>query len=170
MIWLVTDVLEPQELTTQEAHRFYAKRWPASECTFRTWKGALDAGKLDSRTPELAEREAEFSLCTLMLLQVSVYWARHRKRLRRSASVAQAQRVWRKALRALVGGRARRTFREDLANCRVDGCRRRRPKASRPWPARKEHNQAKAPKLRRLDARLKALGHRRLAEAACCPI
>jgi hypothetical protein len=168
MMWLVTDVLDPALLTRAEAARFYRKRWPASECTFRTWKGQLAADKLDSRTPALAEREAEFSLCALMLLQTSVYWARHKKRMRRSASVAQAQRVWRKAARALVHGKHNNGFKRKLGACRVDGYRRRHNKVSRPWPERKEHRQLKSPEFRKLGKRRKFFGLQLLAEEIRC--
>jgi hypothetical protein len=164
VMWLVTDVLEPDLLTCKEAAHFYRKRWPASECTFRTWKKEMAAEKLVSRTPLLAEREAEFSLCTLMLLQTSVYWARHQKRQRRSASVAQAKRVWRKATRALLRGKPNMGFKIKLGACRVDAYRRRHSKASRPWPERKEHRQLKRPDFRKLGKRRKVCGLMLLAE------
>ena len=163
-MWLVTDVLDETLLPRTEAARFYRKRWPASECTFRMWKRELQADKLDSRTPRMAEREAGFSLCTLMLLQVSVYWARHQKRIHRSASVAQAQRVWRKAARALLCGKRNAGFKRKLGGCRVDNYRRRHAKASRPWPERKEHRQLKRPDFRRLGKRRKLFGLELLAE------
>jgi hypothetical protein len=168
VVWLVTDVRDPALLSCGEAARLYGKRWPASECTFRMWKKELAAEKLDSRTPLLAEREAGFSLCLLMLLQTSVYWARHDKRHRRSASVAQAQRVWREAVRALLRGKSKTGFKRKLGACRVDSYRRRQDKASRPWPERKEHRQLKRPIFLKLGKRRKLLGQTLLAEEKRC--
>lgn len=164
-MWLVTDVLEPERLTREEAATFYRKRWPANECTFRTWKRTLDAQKLASRTPIMAEPEAEFSLCALMLLELSICLARRKQRHdRRKISVAQAKRVWCRALRALAKGRQPNKFRAELSECVGDIYRRRKPKVRRRWPARKEHRSIKSPVFRKLGMRLKGLGTLRLEE------
>ena len=164
-MYLVTDVLESERLTREEATTFYRKRWPASECTFRTWKKTLAAEKLASRTPIMAEPESEFSLCALMLLQMSICMARRKQRRdRRRSSVARARRVWCKALRALARGRPTNQFQAKLSECVVDRYRRRRPKVRRKWPVRKEHGSIKSPLLRKLGMRLKGLGLLRLEE------
>jgi hypothetical protein len=164
-MWLVTDVLETQHLTREEAAKFYCKRWPASECTFRTWKHTLAAEKPHSRTPIMTEPECEFSLCALMLLEISVCLAcRKQRRDRRTISVAKAKRVWSRALRALARGRQKARFQAELSQCVGDTYRRRRPKVKRPWPARKEHRSPKTPVFRMLGQRRKALGLLRLEE------
>ena len=164
-MWLVTDVLDPQLLTRPEAGRFYAKRWPANECTFRTWKTTLNAAKLLSRTPIMAEPEAENSLCALMLLQISVALARRaQRRDRRTISVARAKRTWCRALRAVACGRRIGNFRAQLRQCVCDVYRRRKPKVRRPWPERKEFRALKTPIFRKLSKRRKALGLLRLEE------
>jgi|GEM_PF-753173 len=164
-MWLVTDVLEPERLTREEAAKFYCKRWPANECTFRTWKHTLDAEKLASHTPIMAEPESEFSLCALMLLEVSICLARRKQRRdRRRISVAQAKRVWCRAMRALAPKSRTHNFCKELSGCVVDNYRRRKPKVRRRWPKRKEHRSIKSPIFRKLGMRLKRLGSLRLEE------
>lgn len=166
-MWLATDVLDETALTTEEARRFYRKRWPGNECTFRTWKHTLAAAKLNSRIPETAEREAELSLCALLMIQASVLCARReRRKMGKRVSVAQAQRVWRKIALQLVGPRSMRAnwFEEALRVCEVDSYHRRNGKVKRPWPQRKEHRTPGAPILRKLDLATKTLGLKRLAE------
>jgi hypothetical protein len=164
-MYLVTDVLESERLTREEAATFYRKRWPANECTFRTWKKTLAAEKLASRTPIMAEPESEFSLCALMLLQVSICMARRKQqRDRRRISVARARRVWCQALRALAQGRQTNQFHAMLSECVGDNYRRRKPKVRCKWPARKEHSSIKTPLFRKLGKHLKDLGLLRLEE------
>jgi hypothetical protein len=166
VMWLVTDILEPTRLTIAESARYYGKRWPANECTFRTWKHTLAGEKLVSRTPIMAESESAFSLCALMLLQLSVRLARRKQRRdRRTLSVAQAKRVWGRALRAVARGRHSQKFQEELGECIGDTYRRRKPKVKRPWPARKQYHALKTPIFRKLDRQRKSSGLLRLEEA-----
>ncbi len=181
-MWLVTDVLDEAALTRDEARCYYGKRWPGNECTFRTWKHTLQAAKLDSRKPETAEREADFSLCALLMLQVSVLCARKEKRIKQRkqrkgkqrahgkrvnrVSVAQAQRVWRDFLIPLISPRRRgaNALAEALGNCIVDNYRRRSKKVRRKWPKRKDHRTPGVPIFRKLDSATKILGYNRLQE------
>ena len=164
-MWLVTDILESELLTSAEAAQFYRKRWPANECTFRTWKHTLAAEKLASRTPIMAEPESEFSLCALMLLEISICLARRKQRHdRRIISVAKAKRVWNRALRALTRGCQTNKFSAALSACVGDIYRRRKPKVRRRWPQRKDHRVLKRPIFRMLGKRRKILGLLRLEE------
>lgn len=170
VIWLVTDVLGEECLTREEARQLYGKRWPASEGTFRTWKRTLEKAKVYSRTPALTERESEFSLLGLMLLELMALAARkaeHSNR-RRKISVACAQRVWRSAVREMTRGRRPNWFRKAMAEAMVDGYRRRKPKVRRPWPQRKEHNSFKAPQILKLRAAHKRRGLKLLQEKNAC--
>ena len=167
-MWLVTNVLDESKLTRGEASLLYQKRWRANECTFRDWKKTLDESKLNSRTPEMAQREQEFGLCALQMLQVAACIGRQqsRKAARRNknVSVAQAQQVWRKAARALAAGRSTVWFKSKLVVCVGDGYVRKSKKVRRAWPERKAHETPKAPILRRLMKRLKAAGAIKLNE------
>ena len=169
-IWLLTNVLEEKRLTKEECRRLYEKRWPGSEGTFRTWKRTLGHAKLHSRTPELAERESEFSLMGLMVLEIMALAVRKAKRdgRRRKVSVACAQRVWRRAVRQTMAGKRTNRFREQMVEAMVDGYRRRKPKVRRRWPKRKEHNSFKAPNLLKLDVVRKRRGLERLQERKPC--
>ena len=167
-MWLVTNVLDESKLTREEASALYQKRWRANECTFRDWKKTLDETKLDSRTPEMAEREQELGLCAMQLLQAATWIARtqSRKETRRNrnVSVAKAQRAWRKAARDLAAGRATKWFKAKLLICVGDDYIRKSKKVRRVWPERKAHETPKAPILRRLEKRLKTKGTIRLDE------
>jgi len=167
-MWLVTNVLDESKLTREEASALYQKRWRANECTFRDWKKTLDESKLDSRTPEMAEREQELGLSAMQMLQVATWIARkqNRKESRhnRNVSVARAQRTWRKAARNLAAGKSTAWFKTRLVACVVDDYVRKGKKVRRTWPERKAHESPKAPLLRRLAKRLKAKGTIRLDE------
>ena len=167
-MWLVTNVLDESKLTRAEASDLYQKRWRANECTFRDWKKTLDESKLESRTPDMAEREQELGLCAMQVLQTTTLIARkqNRKEARheRSVSVAQAQRVWRKAARKMAAGKSTTWFKAKLVVCVVDEYIRTSEKVRRAWPERKAHTSPKAPILRRLVKRLKAKGTVRLEE------
>lgn len=169
-LWLVTNVLDETKLTRGEASRIYYKRWRASECTFRNWKKTLEETKLDSRTPEMAQREQELGLCALQILQATTLLARKRNRTRaredRQVSVAQAQRVWRKAARDLAAGKSTTWFSAEIVECVTDDYIRTSRKVRRPWPERKAHETPRAPILRRLRVPLKAKGLKRLAQCA----
>jgi hypothetical protein len=52
-MWLVSNVLEEQSLSHQEARDLYCLRWGV-ELQFRTLKQTFGRGKLRSRTPDRA--------------------------------------------------------------------------------------------------------------------
>jgi Transposase DDE domain len=167
-MWLVTNVLDESKLTREEASALYQKRWRANECTFRDWKKTLDESKLDSRTPEMSEREQELGLCAMQMLQVATWIARKQSkketRRNRNVSVAKAQREWRKAARDLAAGRSTKWLKAKLVVCVGDDYIRKSKKVRRAWPERKAHETPKAPLLRRLTKELKTKGTIRLDE------
>ena len=167
-MWLVTNVLDESKLTRGEASALYQKRWRANECTFRDWKKTLAESKQDSRTPEMAQREQEFGLCAMQFLQVMTLTARKQsrktRRRERSVSVAKAQRIWRKAARAMAAGKSTRWFKAEILVCVCDDYIRKSKKVRRTWPERKAHESPKAPILRRLAKRLKVKGAIKLEE------
>lgn len=167
-MWLATNVLDATQLTREEASGLYDKRWGACECTFRDLKDTLDARKLDSRTPAMTEREEEFELMAMQLLQVTVLVARKQsrkeRRRNRRVSVAKAQRIWRRAARRLAAGKSTRWFKAEMLRCVGDDYKRNSKKVRRPWPQRKAHESPKAPIFRRLTKTLKVIGDRNLCE------
>jgi hypothetical protein len=68
-IFVVTNVLAERELTGTQAERIYKARWGV-EVQFRTLKQTFGRAKLQSRTPERATQELEWSLLGLWLIQL----------------------------------------------------------------------------------------------------
>jgi hypothetical protein len=66
---LVTNVLEEEQLTDQEAIRMYRLRWGV-ELQFRTVKQTFGRRKLRSRTPQRAYVELDWSLLGLWMIQL----------------------------------------------------------------------------------------------------
>jgi hypothetical protein len=164
-LWLLTDVLDENRLTQDEAEEIYQRRWGGNEIRFRDWKCTLNAATLLSHTPEQALRERQLSLCAAMLLHVLVTRARKgRRKPFRIVSAANAARVWRKALRRSGQRKSTRGFGGEISEAVVDNYERRHPKVKRRWPKRKDHNMAGQPKFRKLTNTIKAMGLRRLEE------
>ena len=164
-LWLLTDVLDEKKLTQEEAAEIYGRRWGGNEIRFRDWKCTLKAATLLSHTPKQARRERELSLCAAMLLQVLAARARKgRREPFRKMSMANAARIWRKAVRRGGAKKSTRWFGKAMSAAVVDNYERKRPKVKRRWPQRKEHNMAGTPKFRKLIKEVKALGLKRLEE------
>jgi len=68
-IYLVTNVLDPRELTGDAARQLYQLRW-GIELQFRTIKQTFGRGKLRSKTPDRALRELDWSLLGLWMIQL----------------------------------------------------------------------------------------------------
>jgi len=66
-VWLLTNVLNAQQLSLETAAQFYRWRWE-NEGLFRTYKRTLHKVKLMSRTVRMVHREAEGSLLGLQVL------------------------------------------------------------------------------------------------------
>lgn len=68
-IYLVTSVLDPRELTGDAARELYQLRW-GIELQFRTLKQTFGRNKLRSKTPDRAQRELDWSLLGLWMIQL----------------------------------------------------------------------------------------------------
>jgi hypothetical protein len=68
-IYLVTSVLDPNELSGETARQLYQLRW-GIELQFRTLKQTFGRSKLRSKTPEHALRELDWSLLGLWMIQL----------------------------------------------------------------------------------------------------
>jgi Transposase DDE domain len=84
-VWLLTNVLDPERLSVEQASRFYKMRWE-NEGMFRTYKRTINKVKLVSRTLRAVRREAYGSLLATQLLLGSGALALHQKRCREAAS------------------------------------------------------------------------------------
>ena len=65
--YLVTSLLDPEQLTEVQACKLYTRRWGV-ECCFRTLKQTFEGGKVHSYTPECAACELDWSLLSLWLV------------------------------------------------------------------------------------------------------
>ena len=74
-VWLLTDVMNPQELSRAEAQEIYAARWGLEVEVFRALKQTLGKTKLTGRTPIAVYRELELAMVGFMLSQALGVWA-----------------------------------------------------------------------------------------------
>jgi hypothetical protein len=158
-VWLLTSVLEPQQLSHRTAGKVYRWRW-RNEGLFRDYKRLLQKVKLSSRTVALVHREAEGSMLALQLLlalavqrptgqPVALPGSPRRELLRLRGAITAA-------LRSL-GPRQFAQYQRMLSVVR-DQARPQRvsAKARQEWARRKEHKPPKPPKLRVMSEALKA--------------
>jgi hypothetical protein len=167
-VWLLTNVLDGQRLSAEQAGRYYRWRWE-SEGLFRTYKRTLNKVKLLSRTVRLVHREAEGSLlATQLLLALGVQGISRASGAAAAASkegtaVGEPQRcsprqVLRLIRRAINGsGGPGGSFAEQVRAARRERRRRKSKKVKRRWPRRKASQRLKPPKFLVLSERLKAL-------------
>lgn len=148
-VYLVTSVLDEQELSDAEAGEWFRLRW-GLEVTFRTFKQTLERPQTSSRTPENCYLELTWNLVGLWLLELltalRVSQAGHEPR---SISPALARNAIRRVLRQqspLPGRRC--ALKTVLANCRLDTYQRKHAKASRDYPRKKRHQPPGPPILK----------------------
>jgi Transposase DDE domain len=158
-VWLLTSVLEPQQLSHQTAGQVYRWRW-RNEGLFRDYKRLLQKVKLSSRTVALVHREAEGSLLALQLLlalavptpagqPVALPGSSRRELLRLRGAITAA-------LRSL-GPRQFAQYQQMLTVVRnQDRPQRVSAKVRQEWARRKDHKPPKPPKLRVMNDALKA--------------
>ncbi len=65
--YLVTSLLDPEQLTETQARKLYTRRWGV-ECCFRTLKQTFERSKVHSYTPECAGCELDWSLLSLWMV------------------------------------------------------------------------------------------------------
>jgi hypothetical protein len=180
-VWLLTNVLDPERLSVEQASRFYKMRWE-NEGMFRTYKRTLNKVKLVSRTLRAVRREAYGSLLATQLLLALGALALAQKRSRAAAARARSDR--RRVVATPCSARKVLTaFRSCLASCRREDRtplqqrleqsereRRERhtPKQKRPWPRRKPHEAPKPPRVLTMTEEQKLLlaKHKSDSEAA----
>lgn len=68
-VYLVTNVLDPHDLTNEMACKLYQMRW-GIELQFRTFKQTFGRRQLRCKTPERALRELDWSLVGLWMIQL----------------------------------------------------------------------------------------------------
>jgi DDE family transposase len=160
-VWLLTDVLDSQELSHAAAAQFYRWRW-RNEGLFRTYKRTISGVKFRARTVAQVHREAEGSLLAVQLLLAHAVWElRHQgEPEERRVSARQVLVLIRQDIIIRVGTYLGPRQRQSYAARLERAVRRERarssPKTARVWPRRKPHKAPKPPKIRRMTRELKA--------------
>jgi hypothetical protein len=148
-IYLVTSVLDPEELTDEEAREIYHARWGV-EVHFRTVKQTMEHQTMHSRTPKTCYLEMTWAFLGTWLLELMT--ARKVAAAGgdpRRISPAQARNCVRRVMRRQRPcHRSRSGLCRALAACRVDNYKRQRPKASRSYPRKKRHKPPGPPHIK----------------------
>jgi len=166
-VWLLTNILDPEQLSLKTAAKFYRWRW-RNEGLFRTYKRTLKKFKLASRSVKLIHRELEGSLLALQILLAHADLA-----LRAHDATGEIAISPRKVLIQIrqeihYDRKSRRrlpTYVKRLDTCRAQTRRQASPKASREWPRRKPHKAPQPPKFLTMRDDQKALLHQHLGAA-----
>lgn len=148
-VWLLTDVLDKQQLPARLAGQFYRWRWE-NEGLFRTFKRTLRQVKLSGRTVRLVHREAAGALLACQVLLA--LGARAVRPARRGPAAPCSARKVLLAIRDELGdckaaARRPRLGRRLRAARRERRPGRRSPKASRQWLRRVPHRPPQPPIL-----------------------
>lgn len=132
-VYLLTNVLDPRQLSKSAAGAIYRKRWGV-EVFYRTFKRTLGCAKLRSKAARRARIEFEWALVAVTIMTLlGIDALVQRRRDPHRFSPAQALRVLRDALRRDASPRpqAHRALQQALGQCLTDTYRRRRSKQSR---------------------------------------
>jgi Transposase DDE domain len=148
VVHLLTNVMEPERLSTHSAGVFYRARWGV-EVFYRSFKQTLDQHKLRSRSPQLAQEELHWALTAMLLLglmNVDAQVSQDRDPSR--CSMAEALRVVRQAMSVNLHWRYKGDLRVLLRQAVKDSYQRRRSKKARDWPHKKKDSPPGVPKIR----------------------
>jgi hypothetical protein len=159
-VWLLTNVLQREQLSHKLAGQLYRWRW-RNEGLFRVYKRQLGKLKLSGRTVALVHREAEGSLLALQLLLAVATQAvqRGHQTVLITDSPRRVLLVIRGHFTGLLrdlGPRQFARYQWQLQVVRGEAPRRRSGKVRQVWPRRSDHKPPKPPKLRVLTDPLKA--------------
>jgi hypothetical protein len=159
-VWLLTNVLERQQLSRKTAAQIYRWRW-RNEGLFRTYKCMLKKVKLASRTVPTVHREAEGSLLALqLLLALAAQAVQHDGEIKIIAdSPRRTLLSIRGDLAALLRSLGPRQFAHYqcmLRQVRSEQRQRASSKVRQIWPRRKPHTPPKPPNIRVMSKAAKA--------------
>ena len=146
-MFLVTNVMDRDRLSHEDAVFFYEMRWGA-EVFFRSTKQTLERRTMRCAAPEQAMLELHGTMIGMVLLglmSVAAVIARGKDPL--SWSVAAALKVVRRAM-----GRPRKSAASlihELGACIKDTYHRKHPKTKRPWARKKTESPPRHPAVRR---------------------
>jgi len=153
-VYLVTSVLDAEQLTAEEAGEIYQQRWGV-EVYYRTVKQTLDHARARSRRPDRCYLEMTWALLGAWLLQLmTLRQVTAAGGTPSEVSPAQARKAVRRAMgNAPPRPRSRQSLLDVLAHCRLDDYSRTRPKASRNYPRKKRHKPPAPPKIKSSSAK-----------------
>ena len=140
---LLTNLLE-KDLSVAEAVELYQRRW-GIEVLYRGLKQTLGRRKMLSDNPLNAGVELDWTMAGYWMLGL-LLWERRREKLAVGCGVAAALRLVRQAMAG--HGDQRSCFAAAWQSLTVDRYRRRRPKAARDWPHKKNEPPCGTPKVR----------------------
>jgi hypothetical protein len=145
-VYLVSNVLDDKELTTEQASFIYRRRW-GIELQFRSLKQTYGRAKLRARTPEIAEIELHWSLLGLTMLQLLAMKEQTRAgEPADKTSIAAVLRIIRSMIaESSETRRPSASLENRLRTATTDSYERRSKKKSRNYPRRKEEPCTGAP-------------------------
>lgn len=154
-VYLLTNVLDPQDLTDEEANILYEMRW-GIEVFYRSCKQTLTRRRLLSRTPATCLVEAQWTLVGIWLLGLMTALQLARRGIDPlEVSFAKARDAVRRAMRGATSmprprrrGTLRGSLRRELAAAIKDRYRRRHPKQARNYPRKKREQPPGPPTIR----------------------
>lgn len=148
-VYLVTSVLDPVELTDEEAGQIFAGRW-GIEVNYRTIKQTLELPALRSQTPETCYLELIWMILSEWLLKLMNVRALHQAGVDpRRASPAQTRDAVRRCMRnERPCRRTRRPLARVLTTCQLDNYQRSGSKASRNYPRKKTQRPPSPPNFK----------------------
>jgi hypothetical protein len=166
-VYLVTNVLDENELSARQASQIYRRRW-GIELQFRSLKQTYGRGKLRARTPEIAQLEMNWSLLGLTMLQLLA--VKEQTRAGEPAdktSIALVLRIVRSMMAAAEETRAStESLGARLRNATTDSYQRSSKKKSRNYPRRKEEPSAGPPIILEATAEQRHRARKLLADQA----
>lgn len=137
-VYLVTDVLDPEQLSDEEAAEFYRQRW-GEEVFYRTAKQTFEFHTLRSRTPQNCYQELTWAMIGISLLGLlSLEELQAAGHAPCDWSPAASRNVVRRVLRGdRPEAHSRRGLSSALRRCVKDRYARHGSKASRDYPRKK---------------------------------
>jgi hypothetical protein len=167
-VWLLTNVLESEQLSRRTAGLVYRWRW-RNEGLFRDYKRLLSKVKLSGRTVASVHREAEGSLLALQLLLAVAVSRPTGQPLAVPGSPRQELLRLRGAITAALRSLGPRQFAQYQQMLQVVRNKARPQRVSakvrQKWARRAEHKPPKPPKLREMSEALKAKVAKKLSAA-----
>lgn len=147
-IYLLSNVLDPEELSDEDAAAFYELRWGV-EVGYRSYKQTLGRRTMKSRTPERCLLESQWTMLGLWLLGLlSVSQQLNSGDEPRHWSTARARDVVRSVMRRPTQKCCRRWLADELRAARHDSYVRTKAKAARNYPRKKREKPPGPPKIK----------------------